>query len=74
LPCRIKQWFPQLPIFLHSAYSDIPERILWQVEEYVMKSELSERLVPTSERAHGLAQLFNEPLQREKGSSINVRY
>src|SRR5579863_358609 len=49
--CHIKQRFPTLPIILLSAYSEMPERILWLVDEYVMKSELSERLVPIIERA-----------------------
>jgi two-component system response regulator TrcR len=48
--CRIKQRFPNLPIILLSAYSEIPERILWLVDEYVMKGELPERLVRTIER------------------------
>jgi hypothetical protein len=30
----------------------LPERILWLVDEYVMKSELPERLVPIIERAY----------------------
>jgi CheY-like chemotaxis protein len=47
----IKQRFPNLPIILLSAYSEMPERILWLVDEYVMKSELPERLVPIIERA-----------------------
>ncbi len=49
--CHIKQKFPSLPIVLLSAYSDMPERILWLVDEYVMKSELPERLVGIMERA-----------------------
>ena len=49
--CYIKQRFPNLPIILISAYSEMPERILWLVDEYVMKSELPERLVPIIERA-----------------------
>ena len=49
--CHIKQRFPNLPIILLSAYSEMPERILWLVDEYVMKSELSERLVGIIERA-----------------------
>ena len=53
--CHIKQRFPNLPIVLLSAYSEMPERILWLVDEYVMKSELSEQLLPIVERAHGLA-------------------
>jgi CheY-like chemotaxis protein len=51
LACLIKQRFPNLPIILLSACSEMPERILWLVDEYVMKSELPERLVPTIERA-----------------------
>jgi CheY-like chemotaxis protein len=37
--CHIKQRLPNLPIILLSAYSDIPERILWLVDDYVMRSE-----------------------------------
>ena len=48
---QIKQRFPNLPIVLLSAYGEIPGRILWLVDEYVMKSELPERLVPIIERA-----------------------
>jgi CheY-like chemotaxis protein len=60
IACHIKQRFPNLPIVLLSAYSEMPERILWLVDEYVMKSELSERLVPIIERAHKLALGPNE--------------
>ena len=49
--CHIKQRFPSLPIILLSAYSEIPERILWLVDEYVMRSELPEGLVRIIERA-----------------------
>ena len=49
--CHIKQRFPNQPIVLLSAYCEMPEPILWLVDEYVMKSELPERLVPTIERA-----------------------
>ena len=41
---HIKQRFPNQPIVLLSAYSDMPERILWLVDEYVVRSELPERL------------------------------
>src|ERR1035441_7786816 len=51
IACHIRQHFPNLPIILLSAYYQMPERILWLVDEYVMKSELPERLVPTIERA-----------------------
>ncbi len=47
---HIKQRFPNLPIILLSAYAEMPERILWLVDDYVMKSELPERLVPIIER------------------------
>jgi hypothetical protein len=52
IACHIKQRFPNLPIILLSAYYQMPERILWLVDEYVMKSELPERLVPIIERAY----------------------
>ena len=61
--CHIKQRFPNLPIILLSAYSDMPERILWSVDEYVMKSELTARLVPIIERAQSLALRSNTRLQ-----------
>jgi two-component system, response regulator FlrC len=48
---HIKQRFPKLPIILLSAYYEMPERILWLVDEYVMKSELPEALVRIIERA-----------------------
>jgi len=57
---HIKQRFPNLPIILLSAYSEMPERILWLVDDYVMKSELPERLVPIIERAHKRASCATE--------------
>ncbi len=48
---HIKQRFPKLPIVLLSAYSEMPERILWLVDEYVMRSELPDGLVRIMERA-----------------------
>jgi CheY-like chemotaxis protein len=47
---HIKQRFPSLPIILLSAYSDMPERILSLVDEYVMKSGLPEGLVRMIEK------------------------
>lgn len=47
---HIKQRFPSLPIVLLSAYSELPERILWLVDEYVMKSEPLESLAHVFER------------------------
>jgi len=61
--CHIKERFPNLPIILLSAYSEMPERILWLVDEYLMKSELPERLVPIIERAHSRASRSNERCQ-----------
>jgi len=49
--CHIKLHFPSIPIILLSAYACTPERLLWLVDEYVMRSELSERLIPAIERA-----------------------
>ena len=48
---QIKRRFPNQPIVLLSAYSEMPERVLWLVDEYVMKSETMEGLVQTIERA-----------------------
>jgi len=48
--CHIKERLPHLPIVLLSAYSEMPERILWLVDEYVLKSELPDRLIPIIER------------------------
>jgi len=62
---HIKQRFPDLPIILLSAYSEMPERILWLVDDYVMKSELPERLVPTIERAHKVASRGTRRWQRK---------
>src|ERR1039457_4792308 len=67
---HIKQRFPNLPIVLLSAYSEMPERILWLVDEYVMKSELPERLVPTIERAHRLAPRSNVPFSAGANSLV----
>jgi CheY-like chemotaxis protein len=47
---QIKQRFPDEPIILLSAYSDMPERPLWLMDEYVMKSEPLERLAEVVER------------------------
>ena len=47
---HLKTRFPNIPIILVSAYACTPERILWLVDECVMKSELSERLIPTIEQ------------------------
>jgi CheY-like chemotaxis protein len=50
LAYQINQRFPNLPIILLSAYFEMPERILWLVDEFVMKSDLPEGLVRAIER------------------------
>src|ERR1039458_6004294 len=35
--CHIKQRFPNLPIILLSAYSEMPEQILWLVDEFLLE-------------------------------------
>ncbi len=47
---HIKQRFPDQPVLLLTGYSDVPERILWLVDEYIMRSEPLERLVNVVER------------------------
>jgi CheY-like chemotaxis protein len=62
---HIKQRFPNLPIILLSAYSEVPGRVLWLVDEYIMKSELPDRLAPIIEKAaNRLAGATDERLQR----------
>ena len=39
---HIKTQFPTMPIVLLSAFAEMPERILWLVDEYVLKSEITE--------------------------------
>ena len=55
IACHIRQRFPNLPIILLSAYSEMPERILWLVDGYIMKSELPERLLPIIDSIHKIA-------------------
>jgi CheY-like chemotaxis protein len=43
--CQIKRRFASQPVILLSAYSDVPERLLWLVDEYVMRSDPPERVV-----------------------------
>jgi len=73
LAYQINQRFPNLPIILLSAYFEMPERILWLVDEFVMKSDLPEGLVraiervmqrPAIDEAHALALVPNEECLR----------
>ncbi len=54
---HIKQRFPEQPIILMSAYSDLPERVLWLVDEYVMRSEPLEVMVQIVERVSRSAKI-----------------
>ena len=47
---HIKQRFPDQPILLLSGYSELPGRVLWLVDEWVMKSEPLEGLGKVIER------------------------
>ena len=69
IACHIKQRFPNLPIILLSAYFEMPERILWLVDEYVMKSELAELLVPIIERAQNLSPRSREGFERRQAAA-----
>jgi two-component SAPR family response regulator len=65
--CHVKRRFPSLPIILISAYSEIPERMLWLVDEYVMKSEVPGGLERIIQRARhsGAIQEAHEFLRSE---------
>jgi hypothetical protein len=49
IACQIDRRFHNIPIVLISQYFEMPERILWLVDAYVM-NELPERLVRFIER------------------------
>jgi two-component system OmpR family response regulator len=66
---HIKQQFPNLPIILLSAYCEMPGRILWLVDEYVMRSEIPERLVPIIERTHRLGPRSDQRRQRSEAAA-----
>ncbi len=69
---HIKQRFPDQPIVLLSAYSDMPERILWLVDEYVVRSEPRERLAEAVERViHSTNKIASDSqgLQRRSGTA-----
>lgn len=60
---HIKQRFPKQPVVLLSAYSDMPEHILWLVDDFVMRSEPLDRLAQVIE---GLTQSAHKPVQHER--------
>ena len=60
---------PNLTIILLSAYSEVPERMLRLVDEYVvMKSEMPGRLISTLERARILRQHSDEGKPRRQAA------
>jgi CheY-like chemotaxis protein len=69
---HIKQRFPGLPIVLLSAYHEMPARILWLVDEYVMKSELPEGLVRTLEQATHPSRRAPRPIERPKARGLTA--
>jgi CheY-like chemotaxis protein len=52
---NIKRRLPHEPIVLLSAYSELPQRVLWLIDEYVMRSESLDSLVRVIERVTGSA-------------------
>jgi DNA-binding NtrC family response regulator len=50
---HVKARFPTQPIILLSAYAAVPERLLWLVDEYLMRSEPLEKLMAIVERLTG---------------------
>jgi CheY-like chemotaxis protein len=59
---HIKQRFPHQPIILLSAYSDLPERVLWLVDEYVMRSE----------PLQGLAQIIDRVTRHDEAGEAHM--
>lgn len=57
---HIRQRFPALPIILLSAYSCLPERLRWLVDECVMKNGPLEELADVFERVMRSPQLRKE--------------
>lgn len=57
---HIKQRFPNQPIVLLSAYVNMPERVLWLVDEAVMRSDPLEQLVEVIDRVTGSTSTFEQ--------------
>ncbi len=66
---HIKQRFPNLPIILLSAYSEVPGRMLWLVDEYIMRSELPGRLAPVIEKTARRLASQNEEQVKRRGTA-----
>jgi CheY-like chemotaxis protein len=65
---HIKQRYPNEPIILLSAYSEMSEAILWLVDEYVMRSEPAERL------AHVIERVTRSSSKKEPNSAKGPKY
>jgi hypothetical protein len=65
---HIKQRYPNEPIILLSAYSEMPEAVLWLVDEYVMRSEPAERL------AHVIERVARSSSKKEPNSAKGPKY
>jgi CheY-like chemotaxis protein len=65
---HLKAHAPMVPIVLLSAYSDMPERMLWLVDEFVFKSASPEQLSVAIERSFA-QRPPTKPVVSEKGNS-----
>ncbi len=70
--CHIKQRFPTQPIILLSAYSAVPERLLWLVDDYVMRSEPLEQIISTIERIARPGKLKVQNFRAGRSSSMPI--
>jgi len=69
---HIKQRHPQQPIVLLSAYSDMPETILWLVDDYVLRSESVERLAQVIKQVSRSSEKFRPHSGAIPGSSSAI--
>jgi DNA-binding NtrC family response regulator len=68
----IRKRFPTLPIILLSAFCDMPESIMWLVDEYVMKSDLTERLPGIIERIALPRKFSPRSMERQKRNAATA--
>lgn len=61
---HIKTRFPNQPIILLSAYADIPERVLWLVDEYVMRSDPVDTLVTKIQQLACISNIHQQQITR----------
>ncbi len=67
---HIRRRFPSQPIILLSAYSDMPQRIFWLIDEYVLRSDPLERL---AEVIHGVTHRIPKRTPACDSGSIDSR-